>query len=99
MNAARRYQLLFSSRCDLRSACTLTDKHGVAHGLSPEEAIEQLQTIQAHMAKNTGYDFAEQLSELIQQWIAEMQEGEPEIEAFKTLGPATLDRRIERVGA
>lgn len=97
MSPARRYQLLFGARGDVRSACTYPDRHGVAHGLSPEEAIEQLQTVQAHMAKNTGYDFAEQLSELIQQWIAEMQEGAPEIEAFNTLGPATLDRRIERV--
>lgn len=96
MNAARRGFLLFNSRCDLRAACTFTDHNGVAHGLSLDEAIEQLQTVQAHMAKNTGYDFAEQLSELIQQWIAEMQEGEPEIEAFRTLGPATLDQRIER---
>jgi hypothetical protein len=99
MNPARREQLLFGARCDIRYACTGTDKHGVAHGLSPEEAIEQLQTIQAHMARNTGYDFAEQLSELIQQWIAELQTEEPELDAFKTLEPRRLDTRIERVEA
>lgn len=95
MNPARRYQLLFTARCDLRSACEYTDRYGIARGLSPAETIEFLQTVQAHMAPNTGFDWADQLSELIQQFIAEQQEDEPEIEAFRTLEPATLDRRIE----
>ncbi len=95
MNPARRYQLLFTARCDLRNACEYTDRYGVARGLSPSETIEFLQTIHAHMQKNTGFDFADRLLELIADFEAEQQEGEPEIEAFRTIEPATLDRRIE----
>lgn len=98
MNAARRYQMLFAARCDIRSACTLTDKNGVAHGLSPAETVELLQTVHACIQKNQGYDdFAESLLELIADFDAELQTCEPEIEAFRTLGPTTLDRVVERV--
>lgn len=98
MNAARRNFMLFEARCNIRTACTLTDKNGVAHGLSPAETVELLQTVHSCIQKNQGYDdFAESLLQLIVEFDAELNTCEPEIEAFRTLGPTTLDRVVERV--
>jgi len=98
VNRARRYGMLFQARCDIRMACTLTDRHGVAHGLQPEEMLELLQTVHAAMAKNTGTDFADRLLDLIADFDGELQtDEEPELDGFRTIEPATLDRVVERV--
>lgn len=97
MNAARRYQLLFNARCDIRNACTFQDRHGVAHGLQPEEMLEFLQTIHASMARNTGHDdMADRLLDLIADFDGELKtDNAPELDGFRTIEPAKLDRVIE----
>jgi hypothetical protein len=96
MNAARRYQMLFGARCDIRMACNLTDKYGVAHGLQPDEMLEILQTVHAAMARNTGHDdMADRLLDLIADFDGELHmDAEPELDGFRTIEPRTLDQVV-----
>lgn len=99
MNDALRYQMLFAARCEIRNACSFTDKHGVARGLQPAEMLELLQTIHASMAKNTGHDdMADRLLDLMADFDGELHmDAEPELEGFRTIEPSKLDRVVERI--
>lgn len=84
MNRARS---LLNIRTDIRTVCKV-------HKLSDAELLEMLQTVHAN-TEDTG--FAVNLLDLICDIEGEVNYEAPEIDAFKTLEPARLDKQIERV--